>query len=133
MVRLSALLVDDDPVSHFINTRVLRHIGLAKIDTADNGQEALDRMMQRENKSAPDIIFVDLNMPVLDGFGLIEELKKLTSHDPAKIEIVVLTSSIDMTEKRRAEEMGISHFLSKPASEQDFRAVLEPLLLHHHH
>jgi CheY-like chemotaxis protein len=128
MVRLTALLVDDDPVSHFVSASVLRHIGVQKIRTVLNGKEALDHVIDKEGHLMPDVIFVDLNMPIMDGFEFIKEFRRLSHFNHSKTKLVILTSSFDPNEKRQAAELGVTNFLTKPASEQDFLEILEPLI-----
>src|SRR5882724_9641813 len=95
IAKINILLVDDDPVCHFISTKILQQLGLSKIHTAANGQEALTLIggCTGEKESSPSIIFVDLDMPILDGFGFIEAYKKLNTPRKDKTSIAILTSS----------------------------------------
>ncbi len=127
IANLSVLLIDDDKVSHFINGRLLQHIGVTNILTAANGKEALELLKQIsiEQRPSPDVIFVDLDMPVLNGFGFIEGFKNLDISDKHSLIIAILTSSSNPRDQARAAELGITQYLTKPISEASLRAILE--------
>ena len=127
ITKINILLVDDDPVSHFISTKVLQQMGLNEIYTATNGKEALKLMdaISSERQPVRNAIFLDLDMPILDGFGFIEAFKKLNIPHKDKIHIIILTSSSNPIDKKRAIELGISHYLIKPMSEKTARPILE--------
>lgn len=75
------LLVDDDNIFNFLNTKLLRQSGIAdEIHTALNGKEALDLLNNYYTGAfaLPDVILLDLNMPVMDGFAFLEAFKKLS-------------------------------------------------------
>ena len=121
------LLVDDDNIFNFINTKLLESSGIAgEIHTAGNGQEALDLLNNyfTGTPSLPDVILLDLNMPVMDGFGFIEAFKKLRLPKKENVSIVIVTSSADPNDMRRAKEMGITTYLTKPVSRE---ALLQAL------
>ena len=125
--KLSILLVDDDPVFHFINTKILQNLGFTRIISAENGEVALNLIENNlsEARSIPDAIFVDLNMPILDGFGFIEAFKKLAIPGNSKVSIAILTSSSSSHDKERAKELGVNHYYTKPISENTLLEVLE--------
>ena len=131
MKSLNVLLVDDDPVFHMINTKILQRMGLTKISTADNGKEALTFLgkSSSEDQTIPDAIFVDLNMPILDGFGFIEAFMKSNIHNKNKVHIAILTSSINPDDIKRAGELGIQDYLTKPITENSVRSVLESIAI----
>jgi CheY-like chemotaxis protein len=117
----SVLLVDDDNIFNFLGTKLLQRWGIAnEIHTAGNGKEALDLLNRyyMGSSSLPDVILLDLNMPVMDGFSFIEAFKKLNLPRKEKVSIIILTSSQDPRDMARAKNMGITHFLSKPLTEE---------------
>ena len=111
------LIIDDDKLLNKINEKVLIAAGVVnELHIVLNGQQALDYLENRRSKEypLPDIIVLDLHMPVMDGFAFIEEFNKLTFPGKSKIELVVFTSSSSPRDKQRAIAAGIRHYLNKP-------------------
>ncbi|MGD8634326.1 MAG: response regulator, partial [Anaerolineales bacterium] len=101
------LLVDDEPLNLDLLEQELDGSGFS-ILTASNGQEALERV----SESPPDMIFLDLMMPVMDGFTVLE---KLQAHDLWRaIPVVIISAASDLENIVRAIEMGAVDFLPKP-------------------
>ena len=119
--------MDDDAIMNFLNTKTLERMGIAKrIHTALNGKEAIDLFNDYYTGSSalPDLVLLDLNMPIMDGFQFIELFKKLRIPNSEKIKIVIVSSSNDKRDIMRAKALGIEHFLSKPVEEELLRSVL---------
>src|ERR1041385_3110699 len=75
----AVLIVDDSDIDAFIHARILERIKRVKeIHTASNGQQALDLLHQYSLnvKPLPQIIFLDLNMPIMDGFDFVKAFRK---------------------------------------------------------
>lgn len=71
----TALLIDDDPLAHVVGEEVLRALGVAKVVSAANGDTGLSALAQ--NRGTFDLLLCDLNMPDLDGVGVIRELGRV--------------------------------------------------------
>lgn len=126
-MRKNVLLVDDDAVMNFVNTRTLERMGIAnRIHTALNGKEAIDLFNDYySGKTAlPDLVLLDLNMPVMDGFQFIELFQKLKIPQSEHVKIVIVSSSRDSKDIQRARALGIEHFLLKPVNDEHIRSVL---------
>ena len=126
-MKKNVLLVDDDTIMNFVNKKTLERLGIIKqIDTALNGKQAIDLFngYYAGSNSLPDVVLLDLNMPVMDGFQFIELFQKLKIPNSEKVKIVILTSSRDQKDQIRAKELGIEHFLSKPVDEVTIARVL---------
>src|SRR6478735_15773 len=83
------LLVDNDSVNNYLNTRLLKKLEIAnEINVALNGKEAINHI--NKSNSCPELILLDINMPVMDGFEFLNSYKTHTSSEPV---IVVLTTS----------------------------------------
>jgi CheY-like chemotaxis protein len=123
----NVLLVDDDSVFNFLSKEILHRMGLADdIHTALNGKQAIDLFKEYfgHSKPLPDIILLDLNMPIMDGFGFLEAFKKLDLPDKDQVKIIVVTSSNDGADIKRAKDLGVSQYLTKPLEEHSFRKAL---------
>lgn len=122
------LLVDDDNVFNFLSTKLLQWSGLAnEIQTALNGQEALDLLNNYYMGTAarPDVILLDLNMPVMDGFSFLEAFQKISWPRKHKVCIIIVTSSHNPKDMARAKQMGVAHYLTKPLSQESLLEALQ--------
>jgi CheY-like chemotaxis protein len=90
-----------------------------EIHSAYDGQEALQKL---SDGLSPDFIFVDLDMPNINGFQFIEAYKSQTLKPHSKI--IVLSSSISEGERKRVIELGADVYMSKPLSENDVRQLM---------
>lgn len=111
------LLIDDDPITNFINQDLLKKSGLCtEVKVAHNGREGLDFVQnsidQKEN--LPAVIFLDINMPVMDGFEFLEKFQELKFTDKEKVVIIMLTTSTHIKDMGKLFNSGNSDFLSKP-------------------
>jgi CheY-like chemotaxis protein len=114
------LLVDDERIFHFLSEKIFEVSGVScEIYSAYDGKEALQKLA---DGLAPDFIFVDLDMPNINGFQFIEIYKSKTQKPHSKI--VVLSSSISEDERRRVMALGADVYKSKPLSEDDVRALM---------
>ena len=102
------LLVDDDNDCHYFHKRLINKMIITeKLELANDGEEALTFLKSRNNgmHPKPDIIFLDLNMPGMNGWEFLEEYKKLDEELKAKI-LVIVTTSINLDDRKRAENIG---------------------------
>ena len=112
MSEKKALIVDDE--IHIIQVVAikLKNNGFEVI-TANNGQEALEAALEHE----PNVIITDYQMPVMDGLGLIENLRK--QEQTAQIPVIMLTARDFAIESEAVEQLKISACLSKPFSPRE--------------
>jgi CheY-like chemotaxis protein len=113
------LLVDDERIFHFLSTKIIEVSGIkCEIHSAFDGKEALDLIA---GNLSPDLIFVDLDMPNMNGFQFVETYKK----NPAnQAKTVVLSSSVTEEERKRVLALGADIYMSKPLSETDVKNLL---------
>jgi CheY-like chemotaxis protein len=108
---------------------VLNETGIAKkIEIAETVEKALSLMQQGENEPCenPDLIFLDLNMPGLSGWDFINEYQKLKKGQGGKSIIVVLTTSANPDDKKRANQIReVAEFRSKPMTNQMVEEIME--------
>ena len=117
------LLVEDQPLNQKIATMLLQRLGYAKMDVANNGQEAVSMVAQ----GGYDIVFMDLQMPVMGGIDATRAIRGnfQLKHQPA---IIAMTGHALTGVKEECREVGMNAFLTKPVSLDDFRRVIPPAL-----
>ena len=122
---MNFLLVDDDEIFNMLNRKLLEKMGIAKnVRTANNGKEAMLLFQQHyvKNDVTPDFIFLDLNMPVMDGFEFLKQFQKMSSHG-GSTKVVIVSSSCDPRDITRARECGADHYIVKPVSEEKLKKL----------
>ena len=107
------LLVDDDAAVNFLNKFLLTDSGIsASISVTTNGLEALNSI--KESRRCPDVIFLDINMPVMDGLGFLEAFKEYPEYYP-QAKVYILTSSLRESDKDKASSYAcVADYLEKP-------------------
>ena len=129
--RIEILIVEDDPGDTLLAHEVLNELELGSRSVVLNSAEdAIDFLRSRgrhatRNPGMPEVILVDLKMPGMDGFALLEELK----NDPqlSVIPVMVLSSSDERVDVERARALGACGYLVKGTDFASYRAALQSL------
>ena len=128
--KLNFLLVDDDDICLFIHRRVLDLSGYCNpAHSASNGKTALE-ILQHAAQGAvpvPDVILLDLEMPVMNGIAFLEAFQKLDCRNKDQIAIVLLTSSVSARDLEYARTLGVNLFLSKPLTHEALDIAVQTL------
>jgi response regulator of citrate/malate metabolism len=122
------LLVDDDKVTNFINRRVINKIGnFNKVEVALNGQQALEIIEKEcsEGMDSPDVILLDINMPVKTGFDFLDQYKNSKYPSADKSKIIAVTTSSHQKDYEALRQYGIYDVIQKPLTEEKIRGVIE--------
>jgi CheY-like chemotaxis protein len=132
------LLIDDDEPTNFLNKMTLEQTGCTRhISVAQSGQEALEYLRgcgagdeglpEGIGRSPrPDLIFLDINMPAMDGWEFLERYKTLPSEQKADIVLIMLTTSLNPDDEVKTRTIPeVSGFENKPLSQQRLQALLE--------
>jgi len=111
------LLVDDDGTTNFINYRIIKQLDITdEIHTEYNGEKALNYLQyfaEKHNNLGPELILLDLKMPVLDGYEFLEYLRMKKFDNKEKIKVIVLTTSKRKDDLEKLKKFNIQ-YLNKP-------------------
>ncbi len=136
-ISLQVLLVDDNDADVKIAVRAFQHATLKNhLHVVNNGQACVDFVRHQglyEDRSRyprPDLILLDISMPVMDGFGVLQNLKA----DPrtCSIPIIVLTGSNNDDDIKKSYAGGANSFIRKPVTYEEFVEVVDLFNLYWH-
>lgn len=119
----SILLIDDDPINNLINRRLIAKLEIGdKVEVFLEAEKAIDRIQQLETDKSI-LIFLDINMPVMNGWDFLYQY--LSLFGKRKDTIVVLSSSIDVQDKNKALGFScVEGFIEKPLSPEKIKNIL---------
>ena len=117
-IQLNVLVVDDEPINQFFIKGVLVKQLNCTPDMANNGEQAMEMCQQQ----AYDLVFMDCQMPILDGYSATEKIRKLKSEK--RPTVVALTGNSSAEDKKRAKDAGMDLFLEKPVSSETILNVI---------
>ncbi|MEO8171548.1 MAG: response regulator [Sediminibacterium sp.] len=125
-------LIDDDNIYQYTARVILESTGLAKeIHTFYNGNDAISYLADPKNfasETLPDVIFLDINMPIMDGWEFLEEYKQFESKLPKPIAIYMVSSSVNSSDMQRSRSYKVvSDYLVKPVSRSKYQELMESL------
>lgn len=120
-VRAQVLIVDDQLSNRQVLTGMLGHLGCA-CETAECARVAIDSVAAGRRF---DIIFIDLQMPQLDGFEATRQLRELTRADDRYQVILAISAAPNLEHRQRAFRAGVDDFLEKPLGLRDLRKALD--------
>jgi two-component system chemotaxis response regulator CheY len=114
-----ALIVDDSRTVRLILARFLKEAGFQSLVEAGNGQEALERL----GESRPEVVLVDWNMPVMNGYDFLVEMRSHRAYDD--IPVVMVTTESEMSQVAGALEAGANEYIMKPFTKEVIEEKLQ--------
>ena len=123
------LLVDDSEPTNFLHQMIVEKSGFAESCIAKNsGEAALEYLTTKVDGKypKPEALFLDINMPRMNGWEFLEEYFKLPISQQADVIVCMLTASLNTDDKERAEELlGQNHFANKPLTVEKLEKILK--------
>jgi CheY-like chemotaxis protein len=120
------LLAEDNAVNAMIAKRFLRNLGYTDVTVMENGQLAVDAVAS----SGFDLVLMDCQMPVMDGYEACRRIRALTDAKKSRVPIIALTASALKADVDRCRAAGMDDHLSKPYNSRDLSLVLQRWALH---
>lgn len=121
------MLVDDNDTDNFISKRIIEITKFAnRIEVKNSGKSALEYLEREQNNvdNLPDIIFLDINMPIVDGFVFLFEFELFPQHLKDKCKIVILSSSNNKRDIAKiVDNEYVIRFITKPLTEKSLDEV----------
>ncbi|MEZ4773703.1 MAG: response regulator [Bacteroidia bacterium] len=125
------LLIDDNPDDNFYHKRVIKKTNCCNnIVAIESALEALDFIKAKPEhpETHPDLIFLDINMPGMNGWEFLEEYNKLEINLQSRVVVVMLTTSQNPDDRNKAKALNIiSEFETKPLENESLERILKQL------
>jgi CheY-like chemotaxis protein len=118
-------IVDDDDIFQFTTKIKLEKLGLAEdVMIFNDGEEAMDFILSSNLDMLPEILLLDINMPIVDGWDFLELFSKVPENKQVRMEIHMLSSSINPDDVKRAEANAfVVDYITKPISDADVKKI----------
>ena len=122
----SVLLVDDDSTNNFLNQLLIESLGVTdRLLIAENGNQALDLIVNSAGPNEPALILLDVSMPGMNGIQFLEAYQRLPQARQSATVVIMLTTTMDARDLERLEELNIDGLVSKPLTKEKMEYLLQ--------
>ena len=121
-------IIDDDPIFIYGTKRIMKEVDFAEnIIVYNNGQEAVDGLKEIINEGGllPEVIFLDLNMPIMNGWEFLDEYENCRHEISKKTIIYIISSSVDPRDLERVKHYNqVDTYILKPITPDDLGKII---------
>lgn len=127
---MRVLIIDDDPILIMVCTRLMSITGFSQAVASNrDGKEGFDYLqycLEEAPEQLPDLILLDINMPVMNGWDFLDLYKSIEADLPKKISIVMLSSTVDQADYDKAGSYPqVKGFYSKPLTKENLPEIID--------
>ncbi|MGB3143064.1 MAG: response regulator [Maribacter sp.] len=121
-------IIDDDPIFIYGTKRIMKEVDFSEnIMVYNNGEEAIEGLSELSKVEGilPEVIFLDLNMPIMNGWEFLEEFEKLSNQNIEKTIIYIISSSVDPRDLERVKNYRqVNNYILKPITPNDLEGLI---------
>lgn len=119
-------IIDDDPIYRLIVTKMIDNIDSSLIiNHCENGEIGLDKLKNLKNSNHNIIVFLDINMPILDGWSFLEEIERSNFYNPNRLTIYIVSSSTDERDLLKSKNYQyLNGFYHKPLTIANIKTII---------
>ncbi len=121
------LVIDDDPLNNILSSYIIKkELKTAEVNCFEKPTEGLEHLLDIPIEPPPTILFLDINMPEMNGWEFLEEFKKFDSRVQNQFRIYILSSSINPADIEKANSnIFVKDFISKPLNETVIQKIIQ--------
>lgn len=119
-------IIDDDPIYRMICKKMITTLDSSLIiNQCENGEVGIEKLEYLKNSDQNIIVLLDINMPVLNGWGFLDKIEKSNLYNINQLNIYIVTSSVDQSDLLKSQQYSfLKGFISKPLSREDIKTSI---------